>query len=602
MRARSPAWRARTGALLAGLLVTVGAPAATLREDMAALLARHGLTGVVWATVEPVSGVVAGAAGVADARSGRPLAPDARVQVGSVAKTVLAVGVLHLVSRGRLALDTPVSELLSQVGFDNPWEGSDPVRVRHLLDHTAGLEDARLWQVFSLAPGPDVPLMQALARDGGRLRVRTRPGSRFSYSNIGYTLAGSVVEAVTGQRYEAWLDQQLLRPLGMNDSSFGYVSQQTDPRLAMGHFEDGRAQAALPMFLRPAAQFTTTASDMGRFAQFLLGDGSGLIAPGLLRAMGNPADTETARAGLHAGYGLGLSRRDRHGALGLCHSGNTVGYRAMFCVFPAQAKAYFFSINTDSETADYGAFERLLLQALALPGTAPAPAAAQPADLREWDGWYVPAPNRFAQLAWLDTALNFAHLSTGAAGRRFAPFQSPPAMLMPVGGALWRAEGRLEASHALLVAADGRKLVSTGLQSYERVPLPRLALLWASAVAGALGLGWVLVSGAMRAWRWRPRRWPPMAVAFGGVLGLLLPLPLFYAQPFMALGDVTAASMTLALATGALPLAMAAGLWLHWRCRPAGALALADALAMLGVLQATAVLAAWGLWPLRLWA
>jgi CubicO group peptidase (beta-lactamase class C family) len=72
-----------------------------------------------------------GAAGLANADSGEPMTTDKRVHVGSVTKTVLATGVLRLITTGRLSLDTPVADLLPGLGFDNPWAASDPVRIRH---------------------------------------------------------------------------------------------------------------------------------------------------------------------------------------------------------------------------------------------------------------------------------------------------------------------------------------------------------------------------------------------------------------------------------------------------------------------------------------
>lgn len=91
-------------------------------------------------------------------------------------------------------------------------------------------------------------------------------------------------------------------------------------------------------------------------------------------------------------------------------------------------------------------------------------------------------------------------------------------------------------------------------------------------------------------------------IPFLGTLALLLAPLLFLSQSFLQLGDMTLASGALAAATGLLPLTMLAGLGLHLRNRPAGALARIDALAMLVVLQWTVVLAAWGLLPLRLGA
>jgi CubicO group peptidase (beta-lactamase class C family) len=256
---------------LAAVASIPGLPAA-----LAAELESQGLQGAVWSTLEPDGRITAGAHGIKDARSGRRLAPTDRVHVGSIAKTVLATGILRLVSEGRLGLDSPVSGLLPEVDFENPWGATHPVTVRHLLGHTAGLDDARFSQVFSLTATAGMPLKEGLARAGLPLTVRSRPGARHSYSNTGYLLLGMVIEKTTAMPYERYLDTHVLEPLGLSDSTAAFTTQEgasTDPRLAMGHFENGATQAAVPSTLRPAGQFTTTAGDMAKLAHFLMGDG-----------------------------------------------------------------------------------------------------------------------------------------------------------------------------------------------------------------------------------------------------------------------------------------------------------------------------------------
>lgn len=595
----------RVGLLALALILPTGLIAAELQTDLAATLRQQGLTGATWALVDPQR-VRLGAAGLKDARTRTPLRADDKVLVGSIAKTLLATGVLRLVSQGRLHLDQPVAEVLPGIVFDNPWAATDPVRVRHLLDHSAGLDDARLSQAFSQRPTPDTPLAQAFAREGGRLRVRARPGTRSSYSNSSYTLLGMIVEATVGERYEPYLDRELLRTLDMRDSSFAYTDQGRDPRLAMGHFDDGSTHPIVPIYLRPAGQFSTTAADMARFARFLMSDGrvggASFIDPTLLRGMGRPAGTEAAGAGLGVGYALGLIARDRHGALGRCHGGSTIGYRAMLCVFPQQQRAFFLSVNADSEGADYGALDRRLVRALDLPATTLAPTRRSGLPLRDWEGLYVPAPNRFASFAWLDTTLGFARLRRDGDGLRLLPFQGKPTLLTPLGGALFRAEDRTVASHALLRAADGAQVLTTGTQSYQRIASWKLLALWASLAAGGVGLLWLLLGGSLRAALRRLRRRDPAFAPWLATLALLLPLPWFLRQSFLQLGDLSFASALLAAVTGALPLALLFGLWRYLRLRPAGRVAVLDAVAMLALLQWTLVLAIWDLWPLRLWA
>lgn len=193
----------------ASAALTGGDPHAQMEESLEA----EGLTGAVWSLVHANGTITTDAAGLKNASTGELLSADHRVHVGSVTKTLIAAGILRLVTEGRLSLDTPIAEILDELPFDNPWQQSHPVIVRHLLDHTSGLDDARLWQIFSLQSNPDTPLSEAFLRDPTVLRVRVQPGSRLSYSNMGYGLLGMIIEATTGERYESYLDDHLLAPL-----------------------------------------------------------------------------------------------------------------------------------------------------------------------------------------------------------------------------------------------------------------------------------------------------------------------------------------------------------------------------------------------------
>ncbi len=570
---------------------------------MAGALREQGLTGATWALVTP-DGVTTGAAGLADASTGQSMRPDHRVLVGSIAKTMLATGVLRLVTMGRLSLDQPLADILPNVAFDNPWAATHPLRLRHLLDQTSGLDDARLWQVFSLTPTPDTPLIQAIGRKDEPLRLRWPPGERFSYSNTGYTVLGMVVEAVVGERYEAWLDRELLMPLGMKESSFGFVTQvgpQADPRLAMGHFDDGSTQAATPWFPRPAGQFTTSAADMARLARFLMGDGMvggvPFIATDLLRAMGRHTVNQAGRAGLPVGSALGLQARDRHGVPGLCHGGSIVGYRAMLCLYPEQGKAFFVSFNTDSETADYPALDAVLVRALRLSPVVPLPPVADP-DRVAWQGIYTPMPNRFAQFAYLDGLAATVQVTAVPDGLLLTNMQRPDRLLLPLGNGLFRQQERTIASHVFMSDASGMSF-SDGGQSYQRIAAWRFWLGWVSVGFGLLGLGWLLLSGL-----WRLLAGPRnlgVLIPLAALLSLALPVPLLiWGQSFLQLGDPTPGNMVLATVTGLLPLALLAALFLDRR--RAGPVVWIDRTASIAALQWLCVLAMAGLLPLRLWA
>jgi len=582
----------------------MSAPA--LQAEMQKTLEQQQLTGVIWSTVSP-AGTSVGAAGIANGDQRTILQVDHQLQVGSVAKTLLATGVLRLISQHKLSLDSLVATILPELNLQNPWAKTDPLRLRHLLDHTSGLDDARLSHVFSLQASADTPLSQAFHSAASR-QLRSKPGSRLSYSNLGYTLLGMVIERISGERYETFLARELLTPLGMRNSTFAFISQH-DPvagaRLAMGHFEQNVTQTAIPMLLRPAGQFTTTAADMAIFASFLLSNGDiggrNFIEAALLQQMGRPTTTEAAQAGLTAGYALGMNSRDRYGVVGRCHVGTTIGFRANFCIFPEAKKAFFVAINADVESARYDKFDQLLVQQLDLTPQLPQPEATIPADIDDWLGIYQLAPVRMESFAYLDTLLNFVRIQQHGKQLQITPLQGQPLLLTSLGKYLFRANDRIAASHVLF-RVDNQPMFSDGFRNYQKANLWALVPLWVSAIIGLAGLGYVVTAGFISTIRRKWSRSCPILPAYLACMSLLLPVPFFAAQSFLQLGDLTFASGLLTIVTGLLPLTLAVSCWRCYRRTASHPGLRVDLVAMLALLQWCLVLAYWGLLPLRLWA
>jgi len=578
-------------------------------EEIAGILAEEGLTGAAWMLIGAGGDFEAGFTGMRDNEAKIPFTAETRFHVGSVAKLLVSTGILRMVSFATLSLDDPVAQLLPGLEFDNPWRDTAPVTVRHLLDHTSGLEDARLWQVFSERPEPGTPLVEAYPNPGKLLRIRTRPGSRFSYSNMGYGLLGMLIESISGQRYEAWLDQNLLAPLGMNNSTFEFTTQQepdADPLLVWGHIDDGSRYPAKPIFLRPAGQFTTTIGDLATFSRFLMGDGSVggavFIDQGLMNSRASPTGTLAANAGLIAGYSLGLGRRDRHGVISYCHSGNIVGFMAMLCIYPGQGKAFAYSVNTDSETADYSKITEVLIRHLEPEPANFPPDGQMAADIGEWSGWYIPSPNRFTTFLYLDTIFGAAKLGTGEDGLTFDSIQAAPRVLRATGGYLFSARNRDTTSHVLMRGEQGEYLLSDGFNTFEKVNTAYLLALAASLIAGLAGISWFLLAGLLSMLRYRSSAFGrPETPALLGVLGLFLPVPLFLSQSFMAIGDLTPASVLLAVASFALPVTMVVTLMKACARRPLGPVQKFHCLAAISVIQWCLVLVVFGLLPIMMW-
>ena len=581
-----------------------------LEDDLQRVIAEEGLTGIAWSLVRDNGEVVSGSTGVQNNGTGDGFAPDTRFHVGSLTKTLLATGVLRLATEGRIDLNAPVIRYLPDLFPDEPPAGFSGVTVRQLLDHTAGLNDAHMWQMFSERADPDAPLAAALPDPASQLRIRSRPGSRFSYSNMGYTVLGMIIESIVGDRYETYLDEHLLAPLAMHDSTFAFTTQEgedADPTLAWGHVDDGSRYAAAPIFLRPAGQFTTTTTDLGRFAQFLLGDGvvggRTFIDESLMKSRAKPLGTEAADEGLIAGYALGLGRRDRHGVVGYCHGGNIVGFVALLCIFPSEQKAFAYSVNTDSETANYGRLDNLLIEALEI-AEAPRPLTASPSyDISEWYGRYVLSPNRFQMFEYLDTVFGSIRVSADGDYLVLASMQQDARQLRPVGDRLYSANDRTTTSHVFFRGQKGEYLISNGFLTYEKVSTAYLTAHWTSILLGLAGLAWILIAGSISLVRHHSEmfRRAEAPAYFASVL-LFAPIPLFLTQSFMALGDLTLASSLLALVTSLLPIGMLLTFLRARKTWKTARIDLLNGVAAASVLQWCVVLAATGMLPFRLWA
>ena len=594
--------------LIFGLFLGVSLPASTSRaataepgQQVHKALRLEGMTGIVWGTVDGDT-IVTRAQGVSNNLTGVAMRSDDQVHAGSIAKTIMALGVLRLVSEGRLRLDEPVERILPSVKFDNPWASTDPITIRHLLDHTAGLEDARLWHIFSARTRPDDPLQQTLLKDRSILKARTRPGETFSYSNFGYSLLGMIVERVTRSRYEDYLDRNILAQLGMSGSTTSFTTQGEsgrNPHLAYGHLDDGAAIVAMAFAVRPSAQLTTTAHDMALLAQFLMGDGTAkgvrIVTEDLFINMGSPRHA-AAKAGLVNGYALGLGHFDRAGQSGRCHGGDTVGFRAMLCIYPEQKKAFFRAINIDKEGANYRQFDEIFIASLQLPRLRlPAPALLN-VPVKDWAGRYVPLTTRVTIGRYPELLFEGFQFRVAEEAAKIVQDDGKLIRLNNAGHSLLRAEGKVTATHVLHENVAVGKLISTDMRTFRKAHWLERPSLWVGLIAGVSGLGYLMFVAPVLVWRRRQNCLKPIHFlsSAGAVAGVLL-----YLQPFQYLGDLTTGSVLIASVTAALPIALIwqgiSGIRLErtgW---------LPEAIACLCGLQWIGTLAAFELVPLILW-
>ncbi|MGA4801310.1 serine hydrolase domain-containing protein [Streptomyces lavendulocolor] len=247
-------------------------------------------------------------------------APDADTQyrIGSITKPFTAVLVMRLRDEGLLDLNDPLEKHL-------PGTGVGEVTVAQLLGHSAGLaaESPAPW--WERTPGS---LRPELADVLGERPLLHPVGRRHHYSNTGYTLLGSLVEAVRGVSWEEALKAEILQPLGLTRTT----AQPVAPH-AGGWAVHPWADVMLPEptedlgLMAPAGQLWSTAADLCRFALFLAEGDERVLGPETLREMRTPAVAPEA-GDWDSGYGLGLQLVRRGGRTFVGHSGSLPGFLA----------------------------------------------------------------------------------------------------------------------------------------------------------------------------------------------------------------------------------------------------------------------------------
>jgi CubicO group peptidase (beta-lactamase class C family) len=534
-----------------------------LKENIKKLLNQENLSGAVWATVSDDGEITTDAYGYKNTHTKELLSSIDKVQVGSVSKTILAAGFLRMATLGLVNLDNPVQKYLPNLPIDNKWNNTNPLLVRHLLDHTSGLTDAKLWHVFSTTAFPNTPLETVYLRSPEILKIQVKPGSIYSYSNLGYNILGLIIEKITQQRYEDYLDENLLKPLEMSNSTFHFVSQigkYSNKNLAYGHFDNGKPVAALPMYLRPAGQFTTTAEDIGKFLRFMMSDGivngKPFIAIDYLKAVGKQKGTDSYKNGVPHGDALGAYSRDRYGIVGIAKNGNTLGFSAMIYLFPMEKKAFFIAYNTDSETANYDLFNPILVNHLNL--------STQPFinsekiienEINNWNGYYIPVITKVQPFGLLDYVFSHTKVETSKTGALLSPFQGKNKVLIYQGKFLFSMRDRTNVSHSFYKSAEKDLFITDGIKTIKKVSGLKILCIASSLFLGLLGLVYVFIHGCKNLIKHKlAYRKLPMFWSFVAILTLIVSIILFVNQPFMNLGDNTISNYFLAFSTLLLPI------------------------------------------------
>jgi CubicO group peptidase (beta-lactamase class C family) len=303
-----------------------------LRIKVENCIRENDIPGAAVTVVTGDSVLFTGGFGYANIEEKIPVTVNTHFFLGSITKSFTALGIVKLVEEGKIDLDTPVKEILPDIIIQNPWEKTDPVRVVHLLEHTAGICDG-FFTVFNWRHEPNIPLKEVIGMQK-RIVIHHRPGSFYLYSNLGYLLAGIILEEITQMKYEAFLRSEFLLPLGMETSTFDVTDSYSRSVLAQGYGAGGKEIPYLHIYPRSAGHAHSSVLEMAQYVRFFLNHGKNngvqIIKPETVKRMETPRTSLASRIGLLNGYGLGSewAYRNQHKWRG--HNGAIFGYYADF--------------------------------------------------------------------------------------------------------------------------------------------------------------------------------------------------------------------------------------------------------------------------------
>jgi CubicO group peptidase (beta-lactamase class C family) len=303
-------------------------------ERMKLFVDNHTVAGAVTLVAYGNDIVEFDASGMADIEAGRPMQKDTIFQIMSMTKPVTAIGIMMLAEEGKLSLRDSVEQYLPEFKDERvaTTVGPDatrlalperPITIRDLMTHTAGIVDAAPASMHDYPQQMNMPLADVV-RELAKQPLLFQPGTKWSYSSPGIEILGRVIEVCSGQKYEDFIAERILKPLGMNDTFFFPPADKVD-RIAMVYAQkDGRLVRAPATILggdpsrhRQGAVFSapgwglySTAADLFRLYGMMLNDGvldgRRYLSPFSVHLM-----TEVQTTGIHpvgwmrgSGYGL----------------------------------------------------------------------------------------------------------------------------------------------------------------------------------------------------------------------------------------------------------------------------------------------------------
>ncbi|MGK7391219.1 MAG: serine hydrolase [Candidatus Cyclobacteriaceae bacterium M2_1C_046] len=278
--------------------------------------------------------------------------PSTLFSICSISKLFTTVAIMKLYDEGKLRLDDNINDLLPWYNLQQQFPESGPVTIRSLLTHSSGLPREAGYPYWT---GPEFPFPTAeqVQKKLGEQETLYPSSTFFQYSNLAMTLLGEIVEEVSGQSYDDYINQHILEPLQLNNTRTELPEDLYGSQLAIGYgaisreLERNKVKLFQAEGIKAAAGFSSNVEDLASFASWnfrLLDTTSAeILKPSTLNYMQRVHWTDP---NWQVTWGLGYSvRKDNEGNTVVGHGGSCPGYRSSLSMYPKDKMAYVVMIN-----------------------------------------------------------------------------------------------------------------------------------------------------------------------------------------------------------------------------------------------------------------
>jgi CubicO group peptidase (beta-lactamase class C family) len=372
MPPRVLAWIA-LGAVTCCVPETAGAQLNAFHAKFDSVLTRHGVVGGGFAFLHHTKPQTLHFFGEARNDNHQRVDADTAYNWASITKTMTAIAILQLRDCGKLSLDDPAVRYVPELSEVHDEYGPiDAITVRHLLTHSAGFrnptwpwdcDDAKNcdWQPFEPTRWAQVAAMLPYTH------IAFKPGSRWSYSNLGYVFLGQIIERLSGDDFEVYIDKNILKPLGMTASYFDRAPYFLEQHVAASYLRAGQTLTPQPFDFDTGITTSNSGlkapiSDMAKYARFLIGDPANPLYDIVLKRtsleeawkgelpVANPGEPATPYTsgprGAHPLMGLGFFVMEVEGRRFIYHDGDQGGFSSELLIDPTGGSASILAVNT----------------------------------------------------------------------------------------------------------------------------------------------------------------------------------------------------------------------------------------------------------------